>query len=104
VQRILNAALDHYGATQLRKLNLDIFSGCKVVRRITGGTGWSMHSWGIAIDIDAAHNEFDEQDYEGAAFAKPVYKPWVDLWYAEGAINLGRERNYDWMHFQFARL
>ncbi len=104
VERVLKRALVHYGATQIRKLNLDIFSGSRVVRRITGGTGYSMHSWGIAFDFDAAHNEFDQQSWEGAAFAKTIYAPWIKFWYDEGAINLGRERNYDWMHFQFARL
>lgn len=104
VERILSRTKAHYGAEQIRRLNLDIFSGSRVVRRITGGVGYSMHSWGIAFDFDAAHNEFNQQSWEGAAFAKPVYKAWLDFWYAEGAINLGRERNYDWMHAQFARL
>lgn len=103
IQRILNAALDHYGAAQLRRLNLDIFSGCKVVRRITGGTGWSMHSWGIAVDIDAANNEFRDT-WASGTMDSPERKRFVDLWYEEGFINLGRERNYDPMHFQAARL
>jgi hypothetical protein len=101
--RIFAGALELYGAKDLRRLNLDIFSGCRVVRRITGGTGWSMHSWGIAVDIDAANNEFRDT-WASGKMDGPEYKPFVDLWYAEGAINLGRERNYDPMHFQFARL
>lgn len=104
VERILKRTLAHYGEAKIRQLNLDIFSGSRVVLRITGGTGYSMHSWGIALDWDAAHNEFDQQASEGAAFAKPSYQPWLQFWYDEGAINLGRERNYDWMHMQFARL
>lgn len=103
ITRILGGALEHYGPDQLRRLNLDIFSGCRVVRRITGGTGWSMHSWGIAVDIDAANNEFKDT-WASGKMDGPEYKSFVDLWYAEGAINLGRERNYDPMHFQFARL
>lgn len=104
LERILKRTVAHYGAVQLRKLNLDIFSGSRVVRIITGGVGYSMHSWGIAFDFDAANNEFDQQSWEGAAFSKAIYAPWLQFWYDEGAINLGKERNYDWMHFQFARL
>jgi hypothetical protein len=104
VKRIFNQTLHHYGLQEIRRLNLDIFSGCLNVRRITGGSGWSMHSWGIGIDIDAAHNQFDQQASEGAAFAKPIYAPFVSFWEAEGWVSLGRARNYDWMHFQAARL
>ena len=39
-----------------------------------------------------------------AAFARPEYARWFDLWEEEGALSLGRVRNYDWMHVQFARL
>jgi hypothetical protein len=104
LDRILRRTAAHYGAELLRRYNLDIFSGSRVVRRITGGVGYSMHSWGIAFDFDAAHNEFNQQSWEGAAFAKSHYATWLKHWYDEGAINLGKERNYDWMHFQFARL
>lgn len=103
MQRIFDGALEIYGEKDLRRLNLDIFSGCRVVRRITGGSGWSMHSWGIAVDIDAANNEFRDT-WASGKMDGAEYKAYVDLWYAEGAINLGRERNYDPMHFQFARL
>lgn len=103
ITRILHATLEHYGASEVRRLNLDIFSGCRVVRIITGGVGWSMHSWGIAVDIDAANNEFRDT-WASGKMDGPEYKAFVDFWYGEGAINLGRERNYDPMHFQFARL
>ncbi len=74
-----------------------------MIRRITVGEAYAMHSWGIAIDWDAANNQFRDTCASGKMDGAE-YKFWVDLWYAEGAINLGRERNYDPMHFQFARL
>ncbi len=103
VERILKRTLAYYGQDKIRRYNLDIFSGCRVIRKITGGVGYSMHSWGIALDFDAAHNEFSESRAT-ANFAEPRYQQFIDFWYDEGAINLGRERNYDFMHFQFSRL
>jgi hypothetical protein len=103
MERILQRTLDHYGLTQIRKLNLDIFSGCYNYRSTSGSSSLSMHAWGVAIDIDAAHNDLNESSSE-AAFAKAVYAPYIDFYEDEGAVSLGRARNYDWMHFQFARL
>lgn len=103
IERILQRTLDQYGAAQIRKLNLDIFSGCFNYRGVVGGKGLSMHSWGIAVDFDAEHNQMDEGSGE-AAFSKPVYAPFLNFWEAEGWVSLGRARNYDWMHFQASRL
>ncbi len=36
-------------------------------------------------------------------FAKAEYDAWWELWEKEGWINLGRTRNYDWMHVQATR-
>jgi hypothetical protein len=103
LKRIFGRTLDHYGLTQIRKLNLDIFSGCYNYRATTGSSTLSMHAWGIAVDIDAAHNQMNE-DNDEAAFASSIYAPFIDFWEDEGWVNLGRARNYDWMHFQAARL
>lgn len=103
VERVLRRTLDHYGPADIRRYNLDIFSGCFVVRRVTSGVGYSMHSWGIAIDFDANNNQF-HQTSSRAAFAKPHYKAFLDFWEDEGWTSLGRARNYDWMHVQAARL
>jgi hypothetical protein len=62
-----------------------------------------MHSWGIAFDFDANRNQL-RWGKDKAAFGKPAYKAWFEAWESEGAISLGRERNYDFMHTQFARL
>lgn len=99
VERIFRRALAHYGLAEIRRLNLDIFSGCRVVRRITSGVGWSMHSWGIAIDIDAAHNDFSWHRNK-AVMDNPDRAFFVQCWLDEGWLSLGRERDYDWMHFQ----
>lgn len=103
LERIFQRTLDYYGPTKIRTLNLDIWSGCFNYRSTVGSSSLSMHAWGIAVDMDAAHNDLNDSNTE-AAFAKPVYAPFINFWEAEGWINLGRARNYDWMHFQAARL
>jgi len=43
-------------------------------------------------------------DHTRASFARPEYEKWFHLWEEEGALSLGRARDYDWMHVQFAKL
>lgn len=102
VVRVLTRVADHYG-DGLSNLGLDLFGGCLNVRKMRGGNAWSMHSWGIALDFDPVRNQL-KWGAGKAEMSKPIYVKWFDLWEEEGAISLGRERNYDWMHVQFARL
>ena len=101
--RVLTRVADHYGEQSVRELGLDLFGGCLNVRRIRGGSAWSMHAWGIAFDFDPEHNQL-RWGKDRARMAKPDYQKWFALWEEEGAVSLGRLRNYDWMHIQFARL
>lgn len=87
----------------ISKLKLDLFGGCVNVRRMRGGSSWSIHSWGAAVDIDPDNNQL-KWGKDKASLAKPVYNDYWKFVEAESAISLGRERNYDWMHFQFATL
>lgn len=72
--RVLTKVLEHYGEAQLRALRLDLFGGCLNVRKMRGGTAWSMHSWGIAVDIDPDRNEL-HWGKDQAAFGKAEYDP-----------------------------
>jgi len=36
--------------------------------------------------------------------SSPECETWWQIWESHGAISLGRQRDYDWMHLQFARL
>lgn len=103
LERIFKATLKHYGAGDLHKLGLDLFGGCYNYRKMRGGDSWSMHSWGIAVDLDPSNNQL-RWGSDRARFARPEYVPFWNIVEAEGAVSLGRARNYDWMHFQFARL
>ena len=85
-----------------RKLGIDLWGGCLNVRQMRGGSSWSMHSWGIAIDFDPDRNQM-EWGRDKARLAKPDCETFWKIWEEEGAISLGRSRNFDWMHVQFAR-
>jgi hypothetical protein len=100
---VLEETLNIYGQRDIEMLGLNLYGGSYSDRAVRGGTKKSMHAWGIAFDFDPANNRL-RWDHRSASFAKAEYEPWVAAWYRRGAINLGRERNYDWMHFQFARL
>ena len=102
-ERVLQRVLDHYGPKRIDDLHLNRFFGSLNVRKMRGGSSYSMHSWGIAIDFDANRNQL-RWGRDKAAFAREEYIKWWDLWYEEGWISLGRERNFDWMHVQAARL
>lgn len=103
VVRILTRVVDHYGVDQIKELGLDQWGGCLNVRKMRGGSRWSMHSWGVAIDYDPTRNRL-RWGRDKANFAKPVYDLWWRLWEEEGWTSLGRAKNYDWMHVQAVRL
>lgn len=102
-QRVLTRVFDHYGMERIKELRLDRWGGCLNVRKMRGGTKWSMHSWGIALDYDPDRNKL-QWGRDQAAFARPEYEPWWRFWEEEGWVSLGRSRNFDWMHVQAARL
>lgn len=98
---VFNDLLIHYGYNKIKELGIDLFGGCFNYRKMRGGSAWSMHSWGIAIDLDPARNQLKETS-KTARFARPEYKPMIDIFYSHGFIGLGPEQNRDWMHFESA--
>lgn len=102
-KRVFERVLAEYTESRLRELRLDLFAGSYNPRKMRGGTRWSMHAYGCAIDIDSAHNQL-RWSSDRASLAHPVYSRWWKAWEDEGWVSLGRERNFDWMHVQAARL
>jgi hypothetical protein len=96
---VFDDLLAHYGLAELKRLGIDLFGGCFSFRKMRGGNDYSRHSWGIAIDLDPARNQL-KWSSKTAQFAKAEYKPMIDIFYKHGFVSLGRERNYDWMHFE----
>lgn len=103
VKRILTTVKNHYGVERIKGLGLDMWGGCLNVRKMRGGSKWSTHSWGIAMDWDPGRNRLKWDKYK-ARLAQPEYAMWWKIWEDEGWISLGRERNYDWMHVQAATI
>jgi len=101
--RVFTRTLSEYGEVRIAQLRLDLFGGCLNVRLMSGGTRMSMHSWGIAIDLDPLRNPL-RMTQTTAPFAKPEYEPFWRIVEGEGLVSLGRIRDFDWMHFQAARL
>lgn len=71
---------------------LKTFDGCFNIRRKKGGTTMSLHSWGVAIDVNAAWNAFG---------AKPTLSElFVSCFTDVGFVWGGTWTKPDGMHFQ----
>ena len=96
---VFNDLLAEYGMAEIERLGIDLFGGCFNYRKMRGGSSWSKHAWGIAVDLDPARNKLKETA-KTARFARPEYQKMMDVFYKNGFINLGIEENRDFMHFE----
>jgi len=97
--RALEGIRDAYSATQIVTLGLDQFSGVYNHRKVTGGTTWSKHAFGIAIDLLASRNGYSTP-WAKAAFARPEYDALHAAFEAQGFVNIGKVIGKDAMHFE----
>ncbi len=104
LERVLVNVASIYTSPRARAaLGLDQYSGGFVIRPMKTSSRLSMHAYGIAHDFDDKHNQLRWTQAQ-ARFARAEYEPWWKAWEKEGWISLGRERDFDWMHVQAARL
>ncbi len=99
----LHQVLEHYGTDKIHRLGLDLYGGSYNYRPSTGSSALSMHAWGIALDFSPAANSYHTRAPR-ATLSHRDCTAWWEIWESHGAVSLGRARNYDWMHIQFARL
>ena len=99
---VFNDLLAEYGMAEIERLGIDLFGGCFNYRKMRGGSSWSKHAQGIAVDLDPARNKLKETA-KTARFARPEYQKMIDVFYKNGFINLGIEKGYDFMHFELRK-
>lgn len=102
-ERAFQKIAGSYSAPERKTIGIDLFGGSLNVRKMRGGSNYSMHSWGIAIDFDPERNQL-KWGRDKARLAKPDAVSFWVAWESEGWLSLGRSKNYDWMHIQAARL
>ena len=98
----LEDVLKHYGRDGIAEYKLDLFSGTYNHRRQRGGSNWSTHAYGAAIDFYAAGNG-NSTPFVDSVFSKPDYEEFLDIMEEHGWLNGGRLWGRDAMHFQRAR-
>lgn len=103
VKAALEEVLAHYGKDEIQRLGLDQYGGCYHYRPTRNGKSLSLHAWGIALDFAPRSNGFALKSPR-ASLSHPDCVAWWQIWECHGAVSLGRQRNYDWMHLQFASL
>lgn len=96
---VLHTVQRIYSSAEIEQHGFNMFGGCFNVRNMRGSTKASTHSWGIAIDIDPARNGL-RQKWSASYLSKPECMDFVDTFRDEGWYSLGREKDYDSMHFQ----
>lgn len=103
LKRVLDNIWDAVGhdVEKIKQLRYDQFSGSYNLRLMRGGTAMSMHSFAVALDVDADENVFHSEKHLFTDDSLIVVK-----FKEEGAIWGGdwSPGSIDAQHFQFARV
>lgn len=96
----LQDIINHYGE-DIEKVapGACVYDGSYNFRNSRNSSSTSVHSWGLAIDFDAANNTM-KMAAPKARLSQAIYKPFFDILEYHGFNSLGRRGDYDWMHVQ----
>lgn len=99
-QAALEGIKTYYGdLAAVRAHRMDRFGGIFNLRRKRGGTAWSVHAYGAAIDLDPEQNQMGWPWPGRATMPKEI----VDLFEGLGANAGARWSSADAMHFQWTK-
>lgn len=100
LEAALKDIINHYG-DDIEKVapGACVYDGSYYFRASRGGTSASVHSWGLALDFDAANNTMKDSAPK-ARLSQQIYKPFFKILEHHGFLSLGQRANYDWMHVQ----
>lgn len=97
--RILNDIGDRYGHAKAIMEEAEDYGGIYNYRPKRGSNSLSLHSWGIAIDLDADDNAFRDSWPMKADMPLEI----MECFAREGWLAAGAFWGYDAMHFQATR-
>lgn len=103
LEAALIAVHAHYGPSEMARLGIDRYAGAYNKRKMRGGSKWSMHAYGCAIDFYAAPNGLRMRCPQ-ALFCGPEYKSFLDIMEQHEWLPAIRLWGADAMHFQRARV
>lgn len=93
----------YYGEDEWRRLGLDRYAGGYNKRKMRGGSKWSMHAYGCAVDFYAAPNGLRARCPQ-ALFCGDEYRDFLDIMQEHEWLPAIRLWGADAMHFQRATL
>jgi lysozyme family protein len=100
LEAALNDIINHYGDDiETVAPGACVYDGSYNFRKTRNSSSQSVHSWGVAIDFDAAKNQLKTKA-PSARLSQPIYKAFLDILEYHGFLSLGRRQNSDWMHVQ----
>lgn len=96
---VLRGFLEDFGTGWIREHRLDLYGGCYNFRKMRGGSSWSTHAWGIAIDLNPETNGLRTPWPAQATMPHEA----IEAFEAAGWTSLARVIGRDAMHFQATR-